>query len=90
MCEDPIRSFIQHTNICGFCSVLGTVLGMVDVSMNKTIYGNLTLVVSSWQLRSGFATRYILELEVCLKKKKTTFRGQNFCSSDFSRKNHGL
>ena len=41
MCEDPIRSFIKHTNICGFCSVPGTVLGMVDVSMNKTIYGNL-------------------------------------------------
>ena len=49
MCEDPIRSFIQHTNICGFCSVLGTVLGMVDVSMNKTIYGNLTLVVFTAQ-----------------------------------------
>lgn len=25
---------------------------------------------ASWQLRSGFATRYVLELEVCLKKKK--------------------
>ena len=45
---------------------------------------------ASWQLRSGFGARYALKLEVCLKKKKTTCRGQNFCSSDFWRKNHGL
>ena len=41
VCEDQIRSFIPHTNICGFCSVPGTMLGMVDVPMNKTIDGNL-------------------------------------------------
>ena len=39
VCEDQIRSFIHSFNpqiFVEFCCVPGTVLGMVDVSVNKT------------------------------------------------------